>query len=433
MKLLLLQDEIYVPSFAGGTKANRRLLEEFVDSGHQCLALTRALTSSSDGPNNRTRFLEEMSARQTAVEAVAPHVFSYINQGVQVEALDFQSTLQRREYIVRRIQDFQPDWILVADDKRRFMLEGAIRAAADHVIPLVQTIIQLPFGPLALHESRRQTQLMRQARAIIVISNFLRDYIDVHGALDSQVLYMPVYGHGPFPSLARSDAVFVTMINPCELKGVTIFLELAREYPQVSFAAVPTWGADDMVLRDLRGLPNVTILEPADDIAVILAQTRVLLVPSLWPETFGYVVPEAMLRGIPVLASNIGGLPEAKLGVDYLLPVAPARQRAGSYVSPPQDTAPWSKALRELLFDAGIYNRCSRESREAAQKFAAGVSVSAFESLLTDLAVGRKLSTHLADGSSLVVSTAPASAISITLFFRVKKSRKLGIIHFIEQ
>ena len=47
--------------------------------------------------------------------------------------------------------------------------------------------------------------------------------------------------------------------------------------------------------------------------------TRILLVPSLWGEAFGLVVVEAMLRGIPVLASNVGGLVEAKLGVDYIL------------------------------------------------------------------------------------------------------------------
>jgi glycosyltransferase involved in cell wall biosynthesis len=43
--------------------------------------------------------------------------------------------------------------------------------------------------------------------------------------------------------------------------------------------------------------------------------------PSLWQEAFSITVVEAMLRGIPVLASNIGGLPEAKLGTDFLLPV----------------------------------------------------------------------------------------------------------------
>ena len=91
--------------------------------------------------------------------------------------------------------------------------------------------------------------------------------------------------------------------------------------------------------------------------------TPVLLVPSLWPETFGYVAPEAMLRGIPVLASNIGGLPEAKLGVDYLLPVTPAGRVDGGYVSPPQDTTPWAAALKELLSNPQAYEGCARRSR----------------------------------------------------------------------
>ncbi len=385
MRIVLLQDEIYLPSFAGGTKANRCLLEGFARGGHQCLALTRALTSSPDGPNELTQFRREMDSRELAVREVEPDVFSYEFQGVQVEAINCAATEARRDYVTRRISAFKPDWVLVADDKRRFMLACAAAAAPGRVVCLLQTIMQLPFGPLSVHESPTQAQLMRDTRAIIVISKYLQEYIRVHGRMKSHVLPMPVYGTGPFPKLARCDAGSVTMINPCQLKGVAIFLALARAYPQFPFAAVPTWGANDEVLRDLSQLPNVRLLEPADDIEEILVQTRILLVPSLWPETFGYVVPEAMLRGIPVLASNLGGLPEAKLGVDYLLPVTPAQRHGSTYVCPGQDTEPWSAALGELLGDADTYDRCSQQSREAALAFAARAKVSSFETMLAEL------------------------------------------------
>jgi len=177
----------------------------------------------------------------------------------------------------------------------------------------------------------------------------------------------------------------VTMINPCELKGVSIFIALAQAFPDVEFAAVPTWGADQDLVDRLRAMPNVHILKAANDIEEILSQTRVLLAPSLWYETFGYVVPEAMLRGIPVLAGDIGGLPEAKLGVDYVLPVVPGEFTAKGFVTTQQDIAPWSQALDELLSNEDAYMQCSRQSRQAALDFVAGVSVSPFEALMERL------------------------------------------------
>jgi glycosyltransferase involved in cell wall biosynthesis len=139
----------------------------------------------------------------------------------------------------------------------------------------------------------------------------------------------------------------------------------------------------DEVLQTLAAAPNVETLEPCDDIDAILARTRVLLAPSLWPEAFGYVVVEAMLRGIPVLASDIGGLPEAKLGVPYLLPVAAARHEGGQCVSPAQDVGPWAAALAELLASRETYERCASESRAAALRFHAGIDVGILEQLLS--------------------------------------------------
>ncbi len=388
MRIALLQDEIYLPSYAGGNKVNRLLMEGLAQRQHQCLALTRALTRSPDGPNDLAQFNEQAKSRDLAVREIEPEVFSYESNGVEVDAINLPSSDARREYLTRRIRAFQPDCVLVADDKRRFMMEAATTAATGSVIALVQTIIQLPFGPVSIDENEHQTQLLRDARAIIVVSKYLHNYVREHGGMESHLLRSPVYGPGPFPNLARHDTGFITLINPCQLKGVAIFLSLARAFPQFMFAAVPTWGADEQLLSELRSLPNVRLLKPADDIEQIFSQTRILLVPSLWPETFGNVVPEAMLRGIPVLASDIGGLTEAKLGVEYLLPVTPAQRHDHGYQFPTQDIDPWTQTLQELLGDREVYHSCSRRSRDAALKFVADVSVAPFEKLLSDISNG---------------------------------------------
>ena len=44
--------------------------------------------------------------------------------------------------------------------------------------------------------------------------------------------------------------------------------------------------------------------DPRDFYPAVFARTRLLLMPSLWLESFGLVAAEAMLNGIPVLAST---------------------------------------------------------------------------------------------------------------------------------
>src|SRR5262249_26198046 len=309
--------------FGGGNKANRRLMEALAARGHECLALAKARADQ-----------EAQLARRGVACARENGALHYSHRGVDVRTFNGDIT----EAIARA----DADCILISDDKRQVLLGDALSVAPERVVLLVHTHLHVPFGPEALRENAAQHARMRRVRKIIALSDYVRDYLAVHGGIASTVLRYPIYDQGPF---AETDGDFVTLINPCVEKGLPIFLALADAFPDVRFAAVPTWGADDAVRDALRVRPNVHVLPPGDEIGDVLRQTRVLLVPSLIHETFGHVAIDAMLRGIPVLASNLGGLPEAKLGVDYLLPVRAARRSGERFEAPEQDVTPWRETL----------------------------------------------------------------------------------------
>ncbi len=117
---------------------------------------------------------------------------------------------------------------------------------------------------------------------------------------------------------------------------------------------------------------------------LVLQHIKILLVPSLWGEAFGQVVVDAMLRGIPVIASDLGGLTEAKLGVPYLLPVNPIREyvnkplAAPAPVIPEQNIEPWISAIQRLTTDRTHYNAISQQSYQASHQFLNSLSSKPF-------------------------------------------------------
>jgi glycosyltransferase involved in cell wall biosynthesis len=68
-------------------------------------------------------------------------------------------------------------------------------------------------------------------------------------------------------------------------------------------------------------------------------QTSVFIFPSLWPETLGIVGIEALSRGVPVVASDVGGVREW------------CHNGETGYVVPPKDATAIASRVQRLLSD----------------------------------------------------------------------------------
>jgi glycosyltransferase involved in cell wall biosynthesis len=100
-----------------------------------------------------------------------------------------------------------------------------------------------------------------------------------------------------------------------------------------------------------RACPSVRFHGQADP-APFYRRAGIVVIPSLWPENFPYVVLEAMGYGVPVLASNVGGVSEiVEDGVTGRLYDPGAGEQ---FVS----------ALRELALDGALRERMGHAARE---------------------------------------------------------------------
>ncbi|WBC07836.1 glycosyltransferase family 4 protein [Micromonospora sp. WMMA1947] len=105
----------------------------------------------------------------------------------------------------------------------------------------------------------------------------------------------------------------------------------------------------------LAGRVRLTGPRTGDDLAATYAAADLLVAPSR-RETYGMVVTEALARGVPVLASDTGGLPDT-------LGHAPGGDRPGLLV-PPGDPGATAAALRRWLTDPGLRDRLRRAARQ---------------------------------------------------------------------
>jgi N-acetyl-alpha-D-glucosaminyl L-malate synthase BshA len=117
---------------------------------------------------------------------------------------------------------------------------------------------------------------------------------------------------------------------------------------------------------------RVIFLGKQNSVAELLSCTDLFLLPSE-SEAFGLVALEAMACGVPVVATNVGGIPE-------VLPPPPAGQTADV-----GDVDRMAELGLAVVEDATIWAEASKTARAAAERFSADRIVPQYENYYAEV------------------------------------------------
>lgn len=192
---------------------------------------------------------------------------------------------------------------------------------------------------------------------IVCVSEFIcRDYAR-NGYSKDRLVVVP--NGVDMPSISRDEGDFILSLGRIvRTKGLGYLMEAMRgiEAPLLVCGEGPDrkhleklankYGLQDKV----RFLGRVSEEHKAE----LFASCKMFVVPSTF-EAYGIAAAEAMSYGRPVVASNIGGLPEVMNDCGILVP--------------PKDSKALAVAIHSLLSDEKLRRECSRKARERAQHY----------------------------------------------------------------
>ena len=127
--------------------------------------------------------------------------------------------------------------------------------------------------------------------------------------------------------------------------------------------------------RDLGICNHTRFLGKLDEVEEVLSIADLFLIPS-GSETFGLAALEAMSCSVPVISSNIGGLPEVNI------------EGETGYLCHLDDIDCMAEHAKNILTDDALYNRLSDNARKRAEDFNQDFVVSQYEQFYEEVSAG---------------------------------------------
>jgi spore coat protein SA len=223
---------------------------------------------------------------------------------------------------------------------------------------------------LLLRSNRGQIRALREV-PIVYCSNFLckeGELVMPEHSVDTYVVYNGAdeKRFRPRTQLRKTSFTIIFTGRLVPYKGVHVLLEAMRilELQGVVATCRIAGGSgfgnstDTRYVRRLRrDSPSNTELvgyQSGEAFSELLQSSDVFCCPSIWNDPFPLAPLEGMAAGLPIVASTVGGLPEA---LAY----------GGGILVPPDDAAALAEALRSLAIDESHRKRLGREAREVVE------------------------------------------------------------------
>lgn len=150
-------------------------------------------------------------------------------------------------------------------------------------------------------------------------------------------------------------------------EGVSLELYVAPPRPDLMVELQPAWDQ----LFDLEGRRAIYHVGRVSDVRSAYSVLDIILCPSR-QEAFGRVAAEAMLNGLPVVASDIPAL-RAVVGHEQ-----------GGLLFPPGDAAAAAEAICRLVDEPELRRRLGAQARERARRFVPEITAERFRAIYLD-------------------------------------------------
>ena len=327
-------------SGGGGTESHFTTLSKSMRTlGHEVAAVVR--------PNTPIH---------SALLGTGIHIYS----GIYRNAFDLRGSIA----VWRAVSNFKPDWIFGSFSKEYWPL--ALIARMRGVKLALFRHMDFPLRFLTHHF------IPRLADRFIVISKFMRANLISRGVDASriQMLYNPIDLEFFKPDLelrkrsreqfnfAEGDVVvgFIGAMHPD--KGMLPLCDALNQAMTINPKLKAIWVGNGTAVHDLQHvIKNSNFASShqwhpwSNDVRPYLASLDMLAVPTLVTETFGRISIEAQAFGVPVLCSNLGGLPETIADgiTGMLLPVG--------------DIEAWREAILKLSTSKEFRNTMKNKQR----------------------------------------------------------------------
>jgi glycosyltransferase involved in cell wall biosynthesis len=259
-------------------------------------------------PHHRALMAQRLKSKGAGPTDCHDDVYHYLENEVECHLHILPFTIKELESkqsdilkkITEVVNSYHLDYLLTVDHFSAFAAY-ALSKPGCHLFHSLDNIQQAQkMHPAHMHVMRN--------RDIATVSSFLQGKVKELLGLNATVLN-PGIDFDSYITARDADAEaigFYATKHPA-YKGNEVVQAIIEQMPERKFLII---GRE--YKHDFATLPaNVTYAGFQNDIRNFYQKIKVLLVPSLVPEGFPRIILEAAANGIPAIANNLGGIPEA--------------------------------------------------------------------------------------------------------------------------